>query len=298
MTRLGRGLSWGLLAAVYLLALFPNFLSPYPPARQHRDYPYARPGFYGDVHLAFLAREEPDAPLRLISTRGTGFFFLMGTDELGRDLYSRLCHGATISRLLAPAALFFSPLVAIALGGWAGYQSRLADAVVMRASEVFLALPWFYFVVALRAALPVRLGPGAATFMLFALLGVLGWAGPARLFRGLVISLKTRDYILAARALGASDGRVFLVHLLPALLSTARTQFLLSLPVYILTEVNLSFLGLGIVEPTPTWGNLLTPLQQYFVLTSYPWMFSPAVALVLIFLALHTIASTSAPVES
>lgn len=290
---MGRWLAWGLLGAVYLLALFPNFLSPYPPSRQHRDYPYARPGFHGDAQVTFLSREDPSAPLRIFGTRGPGYFFLLGTDEFGRDIYSRLCHGATLSLLLAPAALFFSLSVAMALGGWAGYRGRFADAVVMRSSEVFLSLPWFYFVVALRAALPLRLSPGAAAFMLFALLGVLGWAAPARLFRGLVVSLKTREYILAARALGASDGRIFFRHLLPALLSTARTQFLLSLPVYILTEVNLSFLGLGIVEPTPTWGNLLTPLQQYFVLTSYPWMFAPAAALVLVFLALHTVASSS-----
>jgi peptide/nickel transport system permease protein len=289
-----RSFAWLLLAAVYLLALFPDFLSPYPPSRQHRDYPYARPGFYGDTHVAFLVREEPSAPLRLFGTRGTGYIFLLGTDEYGRDLYSRICHGASISLLLAPAALLFSLTLAMAVGAWAGYNGGFTDASVMRLSEVFLSLPWFYFVVALRAALPLHLSPQAGAFALFGLLGVLGWAAPARLFRGLVLSLKTREYILAARALGAGDGRIFLRHLLPALLSTARTQFLLSLPIYIITEVSLSFLGLGIVDPTPTWGNLLTPLQQYFVLTSYPWMFAPAAALVLVFLALHTIAGPSA----
>jgi len=166
--------------------------------------------------------------------RGSGHFFLLGTDEFGRDVYSRLCHGASLSLLLAPAAVLFSLILALGLGGWAGYQGRWVDAAVMRAGEVFLALPWFYFVVALRAALPLNLSPRAASLMLFALLGTLGWAAPARLFRGMVLSLKTQEYVLAARALGAGGGRIFFFHLLPALLPAARTQLLLSLPAFLL----------------------------------------------------------------
>jgi peptide/nickel transport system permease protein len=110
----------------------------------------------------------------------------------------------------------------------------------------------------------------------------------------------TEDFVQAARALGARPRRVVLVHLLPALLPAARAQLLLSLPAYILTEVNLSFLGLGITDPTPTLGNLLTPLQQYSVLTSYPWMLSPAVVIVVVFLALQSVMasekSTATPI--
>ncbi len=288
--------AWGVLGLAYLVALIPDFFSPYPPSRQHREHPYAPPGVYGDARAGFFLRGEPyrvvgvlPASLRLFGPRGSGHLFLLGTDEFGRDVYSRLCHGASLSLLLAPAAVLFSLILALALGGWAGYQGRWVDAGVMRAGEVFLALPWFYFVVALRAALPLNLSPRAASLALFALLGTLGWAAPARLFRGMVLSLKTQEYVLAARALGAGGGRIFFFHLLPALLPAARTQLLLYLPVYILTEVNLSFLGLGVVEPTPTWGNLLTPLQQYVVLTSYPWMWSPAAAVLLVFVALHTV---------
>ncbi len=295
--RLLRRMAWSFLALAYLVALVPDFFSPYPPTRHHRDYPYVPPGLYGEARLDFFVRGEPyrvlglaTVSLRLFGARERGYVFLLGTDEFGRDVYSRICHGASTSLLLAPAAVLLSLALGMGLGVLAGYRGGWTDALVMRAGEVFLALPWFYFLVALRAALPLKLSPHQTMLMVFALLGTLGWAVPARLFRGMVLSLKKREFVLAARALGAGGGRIFFVHLLPALLPAARTQLLLRLPAYIISEVNLSFLGLGIVEPTPTWGNLLTPLQQYVVLTSYPWMFSPAAAVVMVFVALYTVA--------
>lgn len=260
-----RQLAWAVLLLAYLVALFPSVFALYAPESQHRDFAYAAPGTYD------------------------GHWFPLGTDEFGRDVYSRLCHGAGVSLLLAPAAAVFSLLLALALGGLAGYYGGWLDRLVMRSGEVFLALPWFYFVVALRAALPLHLDPRAAVLVLFALLGTLGWAAPARLLRGIVREVKTKEYVAAAHALGAGHLRIFARHILPALWPALRTQLLLSLPAYILSEVNLSFLGLGVTEPTPTWGNLLIPLQNYTVLRSYPWMFAPAVALVAVFLALNAV---------
>lgn len=300
MSRL-RHAGWIVLAIAYLVALAPGFFAPYSPSAQHRDYPYTGPGRYGDAHIVLFARGETHqllgvipASLHLFGTRPGGYLFLLGTDEFGRDVFSRVCYGASTSLLLAPAAVLFSLVLALVLGAWAGYRGRWADAAVMRAGEIFLALPWFYFVVALRAALPLSLSPRATLFMIFTMLGVLGWAAPARLFRGLVLSLKTSGFVLAARAMGATPMRIFFRHLLPALLPAARTQLLLALPAYIITEVSLSFLGLGVVEPTPTWGNLLTPLQQYDVLTSYPWMLAPAIAIVVVFVALNTVSESKA----
>lgn len=279
-----RRLAWLLLALALMVSLLPGFFALYPAQEQHRDYPYAKPGVYGDTQIRFLAAGH------LISVAGSGGVFPLGTDEYGRDVYSRICHGASISLLLAPAAVLFSLTVAMLLGTLAGYRGGWPDLLVTRAGEVFLALPWFYFVVALRAALPLRMSPGTAALTLFALLGGLGWAVPARLFRGLTMKLMTEEFVVAARALGARPSRLVLIHVLPGLLPAARAQLLLSLPAYILTEVNLSFLGLGITDPTPTLGNLLTPLQQYTVLTSYPWMLAPAAVIVVVFLALHTVA--------
>jgi peptide/nickel transport system permease protein len=292
--------AWTLLATVCLIGVFPDFFSPYTPSRQYRDLPYAAPGRYHGASPQWLVHGEPyrwlgvvPASLRLMAVPGPGRIFVLGTDEFGRDWYSRLCHGASVSLLLAPAAALLSLLFAVALGGWAGYQGGWIDALVMRASEVFVVLPWFYVVVALRAALPLTLSSTATMFTVFALLATLGCATPARLFRGLVLSLKTGEFVIAARAAGARGPYIFRGHLLPFVLPAAWTQFLVSVPAYIVTEVTLSFLGLGVAEPTPTWGGMLVPLQQYVVLTSYPWMFAPAVAVVVVCMALQIVAQPS-----
>src|SRR5205807_6081989 len=132
--------------------------SPYPPSRQYRDFPYAPPGRYEGAAVEWFVHGEPyrwmgiaSASLRLFSTRGPGAVFVLGTDELGRDWYSRLCHGASISLLLAPATAVLSLTLALALGASAGYRGGWLDALVMRAGEVFVVLPWFYVVIALRA---------------------------------------------------------------------------------------------------------------------------------------------------
>ena len=295
--RLARRAAWTLLAAVYLLAIFPDFFSPSPPARQFREFPYSPPGRHGGGPVEWLARGEPyrwlglvPASTRLFTSREPGALFLLGSDEFGRDWYSRLCHGASVSLLLAPAAGMCSLILAIALGAWAGYRGGLVDSLVMRGSELFVVLPWFYVLVALRAALPLTMTGPATLLTMFALLGVLGCAAPARLFRGLVLTIRTREFVVAAQSSGAGAIHILRSHVLPQLLPTARTQFLLALPAYIIAEVTLSFLGLGVAEATPTWGGMLVPLQQYVVLTSYPWMFAPAVAVVAVCAALQIVA--------
>jgi len=292
-----RLLAWCALAFVTLMAICPDFFATYAPTRQFRDLPYAPPGFYNGASLNWFVQGEPyrvlgiiPASRRLVGSPEPGRVFLLGSDEFGRDWYSRLCYGASVSLLVAPLAAAISLLIAIWLGIAAGYQGGWIDAFVVKASEVFIVLPWFYVVVALRAALPLTISGPTGLFVVFAVLAALGSATPARLFRGLVRSLKNREYVLAGRAAGARTTRLFRHHVLPFLLPTMQTQFLLSVPAYIVTEVTLSFLGLGVAEPTPTWGGMLAPLQQYVVLTSYPWMFAPAVVIVVVCLALQIVA--------
>lgn len=299
--RVVRMTAWALLVAACLVAVFPDFLSPYAPNRQHRDLPYAPPGRYNGASLHWFVHGDPyrwlglvPASLRLFGAPGPGRVFILGTDEFGRDWYSRLCHGASVSLILAPTAALLALALAVVLGAWAGYRGGWIDALVMRGSEVFVVLPWFYVVVALRAALPLTVTSTATLFTVFAALAVLGCATPARLVRGLVRSLRSREFVLAARTAGASGLRIGRCHILPFLLPAARTQFLVSVPAYIVTEVTLSFLGLGVAEPTATWGGMLVPLQQYVVLTSYPWMFAPAAAVVLVCLALQVVSRTDA----
>src|SRR5205814_604404 len=170
------------------------------------------------------------ASVRLLGTAEPGRILLLGSDEFGRDWYSRLCHGASVSLFLAPAAAFVSLGLAAVLGTWAGYRGGFIDGVVMRLSEVFVVLPWFYVIVALRAALPLTLNAATAMFAVFALLAVLGCATPTRVFRGLVLSTRRCDFVLAARAAGGGGGRIFRYHLLPFLLPVLWTQFLLTVP--------------------------------------------------------------------
>jgi len=292
-----RILAWSTLVLVSLIAICPDFFATYSPTRQYRDLPYASPGLYRGASLEWFVRGEPyrvlgimPASRRLIGSPEPGRVFLLGSDEFGRDWYSRLCHGASVSLLVAPLAASVALLLAVSLGIAAGYQGGWVDTLVVKASEIFIVLPWFYVVVALRAALPLTISGPAGLVIVFAVLAALGSATPARLFRGLVQSQKNREFVLAGRAAGAGTARLFRYHVLPFLLPTMRTQFLLSVPAYIVTEVTLSFLGLGVSEPTPTWGGMLAPLQQYVVLTSYPWMFAPAVVIVVVCLALQIVA--------
>jgi peptide/nickel transport system permease protein len=295
MTLLRRG-AWVVLTVACLIALFPDFVAPYAPNRQHRDLPFAVPGRYNGGSLRWLAPGESyrwlgivPASRRLFVPSDAGDIFVLGTDEFGRDWFSRLCHGASVTLLVAPAAALVSIALALVAGAWAGFRGGWLDVVVMRGGDVFVVLPWFYVVLALRAALPMTASGAATLFIVFAALAVLGSATPARLFRALTLALRTREFVLAARAAGASAPHTVRRHVLPFLLPAAWTQFLVTVPVYIVTEVTLSFLGLGASEPTATWGGMLVPLQQYVVLTSYPWMYAPAVAVVIVCLALHVV---------
>jgi peptide/nickel transport system permease protein len=171
------------------------------------------------------------------------------------------------------------------LGVLAGFYGTWLDAVIMRLAELFLALPWLYLLFALRAFLPLHISPVEAFLLLIGVIGFVGWARPARMIRGIVLSAKERGYVLAARGFGASDSYVLCRHILPQTLSVVLTQAALLIPQYILAEVTLSFLGLGVGEPLPSWGNMLANLQQYHVLVSYWWMFFPGLILIPIFLS-------------
>src|SRR6202007_1625417 len=209
---------------------------------------------------------------------------LLGSDAYGRDLFSRILYGGQVSLLAGFLGTALALLMGLAIGAAAGCFGGWRDEVLMRVAELFLALPWLYLLFALRAFLPLSVSPLQAFFLVIAVIGAVGWARPARLVRGVVLSAKERDFVRAARGFGATNGYLLRRHILPETSGVLLTQAAILVPQFVLAEMTLSFLGLGIPEPVPSWGNLLASLQHYNVLVSYWWMYLPAFAMVPFFL--------------
>ena len=221
----------------------------------------------------------------------TSRIYLLGSDAYGRDQFSRILYGGQISLLAgllgAGLTLFFGTLI----GATAGYCGGWRDGLLMRVAELFVALPWLYLLFALRAFLPLAVSPVQAFFLIITVIGAVGWARPARLVRGVVLSAKERDFVRAARGFGATDGYLLRRHILPETSGVILTQAAILVPQFVLAEMTLSFLGLGVPEPVPSWGSLLGSLQQYSVLVSSWWMYAPALAIVPFFLVYLGLAS-------
>lgn len=325
------GLIASVLAGLHLLVLLAGFAAPYDPADQARTLPFAPPSRLhvvdanGSFHLrpfVYALAPDPDNfdayvedttqrfPVRLMVAGSTysvlpgvesqlhlfgvdapARISLLGTDGFGRDVLSRLLYGGRISIGAGLLATLCALLVGIGFGTIAGFFGGRIDAGVMRLADLFMAVPWLYLLFAVRAALPLHLDTRATFLLLVAVLGIVGWARPARLIRGIVLSARERTYVTAARGFGAQAPYLLRRHILPQTLGVVLTQAGLLIPQYILAEVTLSFLGLGVGEPTPSWGAMLGSLQQYSVLTSYWWMFTPAVALVAVAIAYYALTS-------
>lgn len=321
--RRARG-SWliflGILHAIVICA---GFFAPYDPSEQDRKSPYlppmrlhlidARGHFHGRpfayslklregsfdqyeedasriIPLEFFVRGAQyrllgivPIQVHLFSAAG-GRVYLLGSDVYGRDQLSRFLFGGQVSLFAGLLGAAITLLLGMSIGAAAGYYGGWRDDLLMRLAELFLALPWLYLLFALRAFLPLTVRPLQAFFLIIAVLGSVGWARPARLVRGVVLSARERDFVRAARGFGATDGYLLRHHILPETSSVLLTQAAILVPQFVLAEMTLSFLGLGVPEPVPSWGNLLSSLQQYSVLVSYWWMYLPALFMVPFFL--------------
>ncbi|HLH00574.1 MAG TPA: ABC transporter permease [Bryobacteraceae bacterium] len=218
--------------------------------------------------------------------------FPLGTDELGRDRFARLLYGTRVSLLLAPAAALLSTLIAALVGGTAGYIGGWWERIVTSGIDLFLSLPWLFLLLAVRALMPLNTSPVTSVILTFLLLGCLGWASPARIIRAGTRSLVDSDYLVQARACGVAPARLFWRHLAPNLGPILAAQFWISVPVFILSEANLSLLGLGVSEPLPSWGGMLRELENYSAVLENPWMLAPAGLLVAAVICLQLLLRT------
>ena len=208
--------------------------------------------------------------------------YLFGADARGRCLFSRICYGSRVSMSIGLLGSAITFVLGMFVGGVSGYFGGKIDVVIQRVCEMVMMIPGFYLMLALRSALPMDLPSTQVYLMLVVIMALIGWAGFARVIRGLVLSIRSHDYVLAAQALGARKSRIIVRHVLPNTLSYAIISVTLGIPAYILGESGLSLIGLGIQDPEASWGNLLSEAMAIHQIKFHPWILLPGL---LIFLA-------------
>lgn len=214
-----------------------------------------------------------------------GTMFLLGTDRLGRDVLSRIIFGGRISLTIGLLGITISFILGMVIGGLAGYYGGLFDLIVQRLIEILQSFPQIPLWMALSAVLPVNWNPILIYFGITIILAMLDWTGLARAVRSKLLALREEDFCMAAQLVGAKPGRIIGRHLMPGFMSHLIATATLSIPVMILGETALSFLGLGLRPPITSWGVLLNEAQNISVVALYPWLMLPVVPVILIILA-------------
>lgn len=322
-------IAFSVLAIMYLLALLSQFVSPYSPSEQNLTKAFCPPtkvilkwdGFYVYQYertdpsganyeiiaddlakIEFFKRASSYKFLGLINTNihlfGTADdskrIFLLGTDSTGRCVFSRLLYGSVISLSIGFIGIAITMVLGFLVGGLSGYFGGSFDFVSQRILEFLMAVPSLYLLLAMRSALAPHFDSGQMYAMIVIILSVLGWAGAARVIRGMSLSLRKRQFVLAAESMGQKPVTIIIKHFLPNMLSYLIVSAMLSIPAYILGEAALSFLGLGIQEPSASWGLMLAQAQgdTKVLMMGFWWLLIPGAAIFLTVLAFSVLGDT------
>ncbi len=314
--RSGLYIPLGIIGVFVVLAVLADFFAPYPYDLQNRKKPYHPPTRIhiikdGKLTFPYVNLYELKDPLfkvyrennsvscslkfftrtpygfKFVSVEEPCRLYLLGGDKLGRDVLSRLIYGARISLSIGVIGTLITFTIGAVIGGISGYFGGRLDNLTMRLVEILMAIPTFYLMLSLRAVFPLDMSSLEIFLMIIFILSFLGWAGLARVVRGMVLSIREREFVLAAKTYGSPTLRILRKHILPNTYYYLIVSATLSIPAYILGEAALSLLGLGIQEPFPSWGNMLSEVRNINVLSNHPWMLSPGVAIFLIILAFN-----------
>lgn len=226
------------------------------------------------IFAPLLAPYDPNVRVKEDSALGPNSTYIFGTDLLGRDILSRVIYGSRISIEVGIIAVGISVVLGLFFGALAGYYGRWADAIIMRVADIFFAFPYILGAIAIMTIL------GSGIVNIFIAIGLLGWAYFARIFRGSILSIKNKEYIEAARALGASNTRIITRHIFPNSTAPIIVYATMNVGTAIIVEAALSFLGIGVQPPTPAWGKMLSEALNYIDIA--PWMMLfPGLAIVI-----------------
>lgn len=312
-----------LLMVLYLFMIFAEFVSPYTAVKTYenntfhpanlqltlnglkvREYRainkatwrYARVKDAECIHsLKFFVKGESYKLLGLIPSDRHLFgsdseypVYLLGADNLGRDLFSRMVYGSRISLTIGFVATAISLFLAIILGGFSGYFGSAADWAIMRFAEFFMLIPSLYFILFLRSLLNTRMDSGTSYMVITVILALVGWPGTARTIRGMVHAIKREEFVIDAELEGLPPLVIIFRHIIPQTSSLLIVSTTLSVPVFIMSETTLSYLGLGISDPAVSWGSLINrDISTLSNLKNFPWLLYPVLLLLLVTLAFN-----------
>jgi peptide/nickel transport system permease protein len=238
----------------------------------------------GDPYM-FLGLIPSD--IHLFGVEQGGTLYLMGTDDLGRDIFSRILYGGAISLSVGLVGVILSFVLGVILGGISGYYGGAIDTLIQRVVEFLISIPTIPLWMGLSAAVPTGWDPVKTYFAITLILALTSWPGLARIVRSKLLEVRTEDFVVAARVGGLKDRAIISQHLLPASLSYLIVHMTLAVPGMILAETSLSFLGLGLRAPVVSWGTMLQSAQNVGAVNSYPWLMWPAAFVVVTIMAFN-----------